>query len=64
MKIYTQKVLNHLSTDKRVTFTLLWFEVEAQLNGQRHKPGWIQFKTRHGPGLQDGEKFPTRTETP
>ena len=23
---------------------LLWFGVEAQLNGQRHKPGWIQLR--------------------
>ena len=23
----------------------MWFGVEVQLNGQRHNPGWIQFKT-------------------
>ena len=42
----------------------MWFKIKARLNVQRHKPGWIQFKTQHGPGLQDVEKFHTRTETP
>ena len=22
----------------------MWFEVESRLNGQRHNPGWIQFR--------------------
>ena len=41
----------------------MWFGVEARLIGQRHLPGWTQFKGMADPGSKDGEKFPTRTIT-
>ena len=33
-----------IQANQNTIFLVLWLVVEAGLNGQRHKPGWIQLR--------------------